>query len=239
MFSHLVVLYERLLFRFPWRKVVCVSQSLKERLLRDNVVSKESVVIYNGIDTHLFTPRHETLREQLGFSEKDTIFVYAGRPSPLKGTDLIIKALPSLFKAHPDLHVAFFVPAQDEGNWEIFLRTLKDHPAQVHVFEARPHEDMPAVYAMADLILIPSRSEGFCFQAAEASAMDCPVLCPHQDSFPEVVSGKVIFTPLTVEGVRDGMERYFKKDWEILPKKHFSWSTALEKWAAVYEQLIS
>lgn len=240
LFAMLVMIYERLFFFLPWRRVVCVSQSLADKLQHEKV-TQAPLVIHNGIDEAMFRPSEDrSLRMELGFKNEDIIFVFAARPSPLKGADLIIQAIPELLDKHPELHLAFFVPSQDGKNWAIFQKIMATtkHPERIHMFEARPHADMPRIYAMADLVLIPSRTEGFCFQAAEACAMDVTILCPRKESFPEIASGKVIFLEqLDVSNVQAGMEKYFQKNWEVLPPKHFSWESAIKDWKTLYAGL--
>lgn len=238
-FSTLVLLYERTIFTLPWQRVVCVSQSLADRLTKAKLL-KNPDVIHNGLDTNLFYPQSSTYRNELGIPKDAILCTFAGRPSPLKGYTLILQALPEMLKKHPRLHIAFFVPKENAQDWQHFQKELAQFNTneRVHLYPSVPHEEMPKVYGVTDLMLIPSQSEGFCYQAVEACAMDTAVLCPRLPVFEEVTSGRTIFIKdLSVQHFLDGIDRYLRKEWEVIPQKSFSWETAIQQWRELYASL--
>jgi glycosyltransferase involved in cell wall biosynthesis len=50
------------------------------------------------------------------------------------------------------------------------------------------NDDLPALYAGAELLVYPSRAEGFGLPPVEAMACGCPAIVADQTSLPEVVT---------------------------------------------------
>ena len=71
-----------------------------------------------------------------------------------------------------------------------------------------PAEELPGVYADADLVLMPSLYEGFGLPVLEAMACGTPVIASNQGSLPEVVgdAGPLV-EPTDVEGIAAAAER--------------------------------
>jgi glycosyltransferase involved in cell wall biosynthesis len=52
-----------------------------------------------------------------------------------------------------------------------------------------PYERLPAVYAAADVAVIPSHYESFCFSALEAMASGLPLVTTRTDWVPKLIDG--------------------------------------------------
>ncbi len=60
-----------------------------------------------------------------------------------------------------------------------------------------PRADLPALYAGAACLVVPSLFEGFCIPLVEAMLAGCPIAAAHATSIPEVVGeAAVLFDPL-------------------------------------------
>jgi glycosyltransferase involved in cell wall biosynthesis len=76
-----------------------------------------------------------------------------------------------------------------------------------------PLADMPAVYALARMMVFPSLFEGFGIPVLEAMACGCPVVCANTTSLPEVGGEAVgMFDPLDVPAMADEMRRVWEDD---------------------------
>lgn len=56
------------------------------------------------------------------------------------------------------------------------------------------YEDMPTMYSMGDCFCLPSRGEGLCLPALEASRMGLPTILPHHTGFSDYVTDETSFT---------------------------------------------
>jgi D-inositol-3-phosphate glycosyltransferase len=136
-----------------------------------------------GVDSTLFRPLpKEPARASLGLAGKRVV-LFVGRLQPLKGPDVAIRTVAEAIRRAPGLarDVALAVvggpsgPASGLGE----LRALAEHLGigeRVHFLSPRPHEELPQVYAAADVLLMPSRSESFGLVALEAQACGVPVV---------------------------------------------------------------
>ena len=119
------------------------------------------------------------------------------------------KNLPTLFKAIARLKAG--------GRWDSTLVVVGakswrkasalgglsrlDAGRDVHFCGYVPREDMPAVYALADLFVFPSLYEGFGFPPLEAMACGTPVVCSSTPALAETVGDAALQVPAT--GVRE------------------------------------
>jgi glycosyltransferase involved in cell wall biosynthesis len=68
------------------------------------------------------------------------------------------------------------------------------------------HDDLPAIYRLADLFAFPSLYEGFGIPLVEAMACGCPILTANTCAPPEVVDGAALLVdPYDVAAIANGM----------------------------------
>jgi phosphatidylinositol alpha-1,6-mannosyltransferase len=163
--------------------VVAVSNFTKDALIEMMGVPPEKIeVIFNGVDIHRFTPRpkNRELIERYGL-ERKRILVSVGRLVERKGIDHVLKALPAVRKAHPDVH---YVVVGD-GPYRARLEEIaREEEVEAHVTFAGsvPSETLVDHYALADLFVMPNRqladgdTEGFGLVFLEANACGKPVI---------------------------------------------------------------
>lgn len=104
-------------------------------------------------------------------------------------------------------------------------------------------EDLPLLYAGAEMLLYPSLYEGFGLPILEAQACGCPVVTSNISSMPEVAGkGAVFVDPNSLEDIIRAVQQVRKNREELIKRgfvnvKRFSWEkTALET-ADVYRRL--
>lgn len=77
---------------------------------------------------------------------------------------------------------------------------------RVRFLDYAPMEDLPALYAGAQLAVFPSLYEGFGFPALEAQACDTPLVASRLSSLPEVAGeGAMYFDPLSISEITRAM----------------------------------
>lgn len=145
-------------------RLIAVSQQVHDDLTGGYGVAPEQVsVVYNGIDTELFTPlpRAEACG-QLGIDPGLRYVLYVGPFFGFRGTML----LDSLGHLDPDVRVLAIWPLTDNGLPE----SARDRLVPVGYV---PRERLPLYYAAADLLAHPLVYTGFGLTLLEASACGC------------------------------------------------------------------
>jgi glycosyltransferase involved in cell wall biosynthesis len=124
--------------------------------------------IPNGVDTRRFRPvtadERRELRERLGWPAARPVFLFVGRFTQKKGLPI----LRSLAERLPGCDWVFVGwGREDPAGWGL---------ANVRCPGFVAHEDLPAYYQAADLLVLPSVGEGFPLVVQEAMACGTPVL---------------------------------------------------------------
>ncbi len=107
------------------------------------------------------------------------LVVGIGRMLGIKGFDDVIRALPGILAAQPDVFALFAGPARDPASraYVAFLLDLaRDLGVADHVI-VRPqvaHADVAALFAAADIVVIPSLLDGLNMTGIEAGAVGTP-----------------------------------------------------------------
>lgn len=149
--------------------------------------AEKIVTIPRGVDFAAFDPdkvtpeRIDAIRTAWGIAPDDTRvrLVLPGRLTSWKGQGLAIEALGALDSGErANLHL--ILPGDAQGR-DRYVRELEDaiiaHQLGGTVSIVGHTDDMPAAYALSDIVVAPStRPEAFGRVAAEASAMAKPVI---------------------------------------------------------------
>ncbi len=125
------------------------------------------------------------VRQRLGLDEDAFVVVSVGKVHPIKGQDLIVRAMPELLKRRPRLHLVLVgsITAEAQG----ILRDIDALGLSGHVTLTGPiRHSLDYIYA-ADLLVHASRAEGLGLVIAEAMALRTPVLTSDAGGIPSLV----------------------------------------------------
>lgn len=135
-------------------------------------------VVPAGVDLELFQPMdRQAAREVLGIREK-RIILYVGRIEPLKGIDILLRAV-ALLEHTEDTRV--LIVGGNPGN-DAELDRLNALAVQLNIQHmvtftgAVRHTELTKYYGAADAFVLPSHSESFGLAALEAMASARPVI---------------------------------------------------------------
>lgn len=153
------------------------------RVLRDGWgLSEEKVKILNpGVDLERFVPaaRDEAVRAELDWGDRPVVMT-VGRLQRRKGQDQLIRALPRIRQAVPDVLYAI---VGDGADREYLQQLIVEHDVADHVqmLGEIDDEQMIQCYQQCDLFALPNRDvdgdfEGFGMVLLEAQACGRPVL---------------------------------------------------------------
>jgi glycosyltransferase involved in cell wall biosynthesis len=168
---------DRLLLRLTDR-LICVAESDREIGLRVGVVARDRcVVIHNGIDTSLYTPRP---KERTGAGRRiGTI----GRLHAQKGQEFLLRALPEVLREHPDVRCEIIGEGEIRGELEDLAKSLG---IQKSVDFLGERTDIPELLCSLDVFVLPSLWEGLPLVLLEAMASGIPVVATVVDGVREI-----------------------------------------------------
>jgi glycosyltransferase involved in cell wall biosynthesis len=157
---------------------------------------KRLVVIPRGVDLDRFDPAHisgervDSLRKAWGVGGGDVVILLPGRITRWKGQLVLIEALAKILRSGGRSFRA--VLAGDAQGRDTYLTEVKrciESNGLADVVAIAGHvEDMPAAFRAADIVVSASTDpEAFGRVAAEASAMERPVIATHHGGARETI----------------------------------------------------
>jgi D-inositol-3-phosphate glycosyltransferase len=135
-------------------------------------------VIAPGVDLELFKPTDmQPARDKLNIEEKNVV-LYVGRLEPLKGVDILVKAVADLEMVGSTrlLIVGGDMKADPLAGRLGRLAGSLGIAEKVTFTGPVPHSDLPTYYGAADVLCLPSHYESFGLVALEAMACGTPVV---------------------------------------------------------------
>ncbi len=180
-------------------KLLVVSNSVAE-YVKGVCAHAAPRILYNCIDDSLYdiTKRDDLRkksRDRYGIDDGQTVILYSGRLVEDKGVDVLYRAFVRITKDYPEV-VLVYVGTAGYGDIEIKSEVeaqakkdglIKKRKA-IFTGYVKP-DDMPAEYAMADMMVVPSLlEEPFGLVAIEGMAMGLPLIVTNSGGLREIVS---------------------------------------------------
>lgn len=177
-----------------------ITGSLK---VKTDILSKFDVPHYSIADiNHGIPPRFkpgsvnrnlDRIRDKYSIPEDFILFV--GNIEPKKNIETLIDAFTWLNK-------------QDKQKWNIvlvgqlgwkynsLLSKIQANPfhERIHLTGYIDEEDLPGIYNLAQMLVLPSFYEGYGYPVLEAMACSTPVICSTQGALQEISGGNCLFT---------------------------------------------
>ena len=187
---HRYVLWkERALFESPTlAAVICNSSMVRDEIkLKFGVADEKLRVIYNAVDTEVFSPALRThraaLRAHHGIPDEAIIFLLVGSGYERKG---VIAAIDALANLPPPAHL---VIVGRESRMARYTRHARERGVVDRVTFAGPQQDPKPYFGAADVFLLPTLYDPLPNAALEAMACALPVITSTKSGVAELVAG--------------------------------------------------
>ena len=199
----------RLLLRWVYSHVdhaLYVGTNNKQYFLEHGLKEKQLVFAPHAIDNHRFAVPDDVYRQQaaekrsqLGIKDDDLVLLFAGKLEPKKNPFFLLE----LARGISDPRLKLLIVGN--GVLEEELRRAADADARILFLDFQNQQQMPIVYRMGDIFVLPSKGPGetWGLGANEAMASGCAIL----------LSDKVGGAVDLVDGDRNGLI-VGSEDWE-------------------------
>ncbi|MDB4666579.1 glycosyltransferase, partial [bacterium] len=158
------------------------SPSQVEYLIQEGIVSQRKISClgkgsFGGIDVDRFSPniRETRIREKLGISPEDFVFVFVGRINHDKGMNELAFAFSEILRKTKKIKLLLVGPFEQhldpisDDSYDFF--NTNSHVICVGLVEKPEH-----YLAVSDVMVFPSYREGFPTVVLEAAAMEVPTI---------------------------------------------------------------
>lgn len=174
-------------------RLVADSRHTKQCIVEHLGIAQEKIdVIYLGIDHERFRslPVPLSLYEWYGLPEDRRYLIYVGSEDPRKNLDTLLHAFARVHCEMPDVELIKVGPAHfaRERRRLIDLAVEAGICSAIHFLDDVPEHDLPLLYNLADVCVMPSLYEGFGFPVLEAMACGTTVIAASVASLPELIS---------------------------------------------------
>ena len=173
----------------PWLKLSSAAAAVSEYTAKNsNPVGLPKVVIYNVVEIERFA-NAKNIRTELGVSEDEVVFLFAGQIREIKGVDLFIKLAHEL----DDKRARFFIAGECRNTEQINdayteKRLLSEFGKNNRIHYLGYRKDIGDIFHSADVIVVPSRwDEPFGLVNIEAGAAGKPVIASAVGGIPEII----------------------------------------------------
>ena len=167
--------------------VVAVSAALAERIREAGIRPERIHTIPNGVDTARFAPRDRSAaRATLGLAPNAPLVLFVGNLKPVKAIDTLIRAFAVVARARADAALVIAGSGPLDGPLRALARQL-GLGGVVRFTGGQSPEAIATWMNAADVLCLPSLSEGMPNVVLEAGASGLPVVATRVGGIPEIV----------------------------------------------------
>lgn len=176
-----------------------------ETAIREGICQPNNIkYLGNGIDLVRFNPSSLTLdairrkRTEVGLPNGAKVVGFVGRLVREKGLLELFAAIRIVKKHFPNVKLLIIGPVDYEKPDALTPETAMEYGIDKNCIFLGFRHDMPELYALMDILVLPSHREGFPRSPMEASAMGAPVIATNIRGCREAVkhSGNGLLVPL-------------------------------------------
>jgi glycosyltransferase involved in cell wall biosynthesis len=232
--------YERFVLMLPFSRFAAVS-GYTAASLRPYVPARKITRIYNGIDySHpLFAAPQETRPPADAGAAPHYLFF--GRLGVSKGLDILAGAS-SILSAGGFRHKITLVLPKVPAPMFRKVKASFSAPlsaGSASIVHSLPYAQLAELAKSCTCAIIPSYSEGFCFAAAEMSAMQVPLVHTAAGALAEVASGRQIAAKdLSPQALAQAMRQAAEGRWQYAAPKKFPIADTVAGYISLYAELL-
>jgi glycosyltransferase involved in cell wall biosynthesis len=226
-------------------KIIAVSQTIHQELLRQRIPANKITIIPNGISLNRYhnSKIADQLREEFSITKDCKVIGTVGRLSAEKGQTHLLRAVEKVLSRYPKIVVLIVGDGPLRQQLEAEASTI---PA---IFTGM-RDDMPDLYSLMDIFVLPSLTEGLPMALLEAMAARKPIVATSVGEVPHVLKeGKagILVPPGNPDALADALLSLLTNEVKALDfvrnsshevEEHYGSEKMAERYIAVYEELL-
>ncbi len=195
-------------------RIVTVSNQSRQEIAQELGIPLERIdTVYNSIDDQFRAkiPTEAIAQARARYQLTTPYILFVGTIQARKNVSALIQAFAHLAPEMPDVQLV--LAGGITGNSEVIVREAKQSPVagRIRLTGRVEYEDLPAIYAGARVLVLPSKFEGFGLPIIEAMACGTPVVANNASCLPEVAGGAAVLadadnTPAFAAAIQRTME---------------------------------
>ncbi len=229
--------------------VIAVSECTRRDLVAAYNLPPEKITVVHEAAAPRFRPQppDTVVAVRARYHLPDRYLLFVGTIEPRKNLTRLLSGFEAI---HADgLTDGLVIVGKRGWLYDDFFSRLEQSPARAAVILPGyvPDEDLPAIYAGAQALVLPSLYEGFGLPVLEAMACGTPVTCSDTSSLPEIAGDAALhFDPDSVESLTDAL-RHLLSDTDLRAALRqrgfeqaakFSWDQVAAETEAVYDAVL-
>lgn len=204
--ARIYCMFDSILIRF-FEKIIAVSDPIRRDMLKKGITSDKIEVIYNGIDPERFKKifDNKKLKKQFNIPAKSKVIGTVGSLTIEKGHIYFIEAANKVLKTYPN--IKFLIVGEGRCR-KVLEEKVYNRRIERNVIFAGLRTDMPEIYSLIDVFVLPSLIEGMPMVLLEAMASSKPVIATNVGSVPEAVIDNntgLLVSPRDIENLAKAM----------------------------------
>lgn len=225
--------------------VITVSEAMTRYTIDEYQTPPQNVhTIVNGFNTSVFYPRERgPLRARQGWGDGHKLMIYVGRLVDAKGLRELVDAFAQLTRHDPLVRLALIGEGvmHDELKAMVQQHELND---LVTLTGGLLPEQVAEWMSNAELVVLPSWSEGYPNVLVEALACGCPVVATDVGGIPEIIdtSNGVLVPVKDTAALANGLTQALARPWNRAAISHAmtrTWDDVAAETLQVCEQVIA
>ena len=161
------------------RRVICVSESVREQVLEGMGRSCRTSVVYNGVDPELFSPSDSP-------SSESPVILSVGNLLSSRGHELLVRGAPSLASEFPALRWEFIGHGPERSRLQNLAQQLAVD-ARVRFLGRQPRQQVARAMRRCTVFALPSRDVGLGSFYLEAMSTSKPVIGCRGQGIAEII----------------------------------------------------
>ena len=236
-------------------RTTVLNEQIKKAFVDRGIAEDRLTVIPNGVDINRFanvsSDRINAVRASYGIGERPLV-LFVGTIMPRKGVLELVRAISSMVSEYNQTPQVIIAGERDLD--EDYTQTVEDliHDEGLEELVSLPGfvpaEDLPALYHVSDVFVVPSLEEGFGMTAIEAMAAGTPVVGTHVGGLPELIQPGIpgeLVDPGAVEQLAKAISELLSNELvrEAVAEKvrdrasEFSWTAIGGRFEEVYQEI--